>query len=81
MTHSNLAVQSDTSADDGTREALLRELARSPSAYRLMIYGVLHGGDLRMVGAVIRLLAAALLNSALDMDVLDACGASAAASS
>ena len=28
-----------------------------------------------MVGAVVRLLAAALLNAALDMDVLDACGA------
>ena len=36
---------------------------------------MLHGGDARMIGAVVRLLTAALLNTALDMDVLDACGA------
>lgn len=69
------ATQSESSAEDGSRQALLRELARSPSAYRLMVFGVLHGGDARMVGAVVRLLASALLNAALDMDVLDACGA------
>ena len=49
-------------------------IAHAPSAYRLSIFGVLHGSDGPMVGAVVRVLAAALLNVAIDVDVLDACG-------
>ena len=54
---------------------ILKVIAHAPSAYRLSIFGVLHGSDGPMVGAVVRVLAAALLNVAIDVEVLDACGA------
>jgi len=56
-------------------ETELKVIAHPPSAYRLSIFGVLHGSDGPMVGAVVRVLAAALLNVAIDVEVLDACGA------
>ena len=54
---------------------MLRVIGHPPAAYRLAIFGVLHGSDGQMVGAIVRVLAAALLNEAIELDVLDTCGA------
>lgn len=70
------AAQPTDAATSVLTPAIHQPMGQVPPAYRLAVFGILHGTNVWVAAALVSALTAALLNEAVDVEVLDRCGES-----